>query len=375
MAFNNDQSDTVNVSSCDRIEFDLLQDIHYIFNEPLSSFTDLALDNSSKRFSSQDQNASPNKMDLYSSSYYQINNNFDANIFNEVKVTGETEANAVDTNNKKYTSSQSCHADRSECEQQLMSSGLEIEVKKKRGRPKRDASAGWPKRPLSAYNIFFQQERKRLITIMPNEGKDKNKKRCSLSFTDLARKIASNWKKLSNADKIPFEELARANRKLYRKKVDFILHKNQNPKKLSPSKFDRSLDDCPLSTCDDVDKMPLKKRRGRPKRNPEEGWPKRPLSAYNIFFKHERLKLLRHRSLQPMDLDFCNLSINQKGRNNFKRKKHGIISFVDLSRTIAVKWNVMTEEDKSPYKLRARHNMIMYKKELKIFLSERGNSD
>ena len=114
----------------------------------------------------------------------------------------------------------------------------------------------------------------------------------------------------------------------------------------------------------------MKKQRGRPKRDPLEGWPKRPLSAYNIFFKHERQQILKSRA--------CDISDIQKKKNTKKTKrrpkKHGIISFADLTRNIAFKWKGLTEEDKAPYKMQAANCMIKYKVKMKEFLSCRQNA-
>ena len=62
--------------------------------------------------------------------------------------------------------------------------------------------------------------------------------------------------------------------------------------------------------------------------------PKRPLSAYNIFFKHERGKIL---STTPT---------RAEGK---PRRSHGKIGFAELARTIAAKWNKIDPETRAQY--------------------------
>jgi hypothetical protein len=66
---------------------------------------------------------------------------------------------------------------------------------------------GKPKRPLSAYNIFFQDVRKQMV----------EERRCStenvgsggLGFRNLARAVAAKWKDLDHTLKVPYDVKAR----------------------------------------------------------------------------------------------------------------------------------------------------------------------
>lgn len=112
---------------------------------------------------------------------------------------------------------------------------------------------------------------------------------------------------------------------------------------------------------------PPKKGRGRPKRNPKEGWPKRPLSAYNIFFKNEREKLLK-----SMKEPTASNDSNTKTRTRKNRQaKHGKISFSDLAKTIGSKWKKLTQEEKNQYEILAAYNLQKYKEELREFTEKR----
>jgi len=116
------------------------------------------------------------------------------------------------------------------------------------------------------------------------------------------------------------------------------------------------------------------KKRGRPKRDPNEGWPKRPLSAYNIFFKEYRNKLIGH---DIKDVESSDQLQSKKGYNRMKqprkrRKKHGLITFADLAKSVGTKWKEMNELEKSVYKETAKINAEEYARVLKVFLKKRS---
>lgn len=80
-----------------------------------------------------------------------------------------------------------------------------------------------PKRPLSAYNLFFQHERNRIVGDSP-AGADgtKRKHRKShgkIGFESLAKTIANKWKTLDKASKRPFEQQAKREKAIYAKKL------------------------------------------------------------------------------------------------------------------------------------------------------------
>ena len=80
-----------------------------------------------------------------------------------------------------------------------------------------------PKRPLSAYNLFFQHERNRIVGDSP-AGADGNKRKHrkshgKIGFESLAKTIADKWKTLDKASKRPFEQQAKREKAIYAKKL------------------------------------------------------------------------------------------------------------------------------------------------------------
>jgi Ubiquitin-activating enzyme E1 four-helix bundle/HMG (high mobility group) box len=109
-----------------------------------------------------------------------------------------------------------------------------------------------PKRPMSSYNIFYRMERERLIEggrlhsytsedvnqfvaqqqIKDECPKPKRKHRRThgkISFTELARVIASNWRNMDEASKAPFIERAVIEKKAYTTAIA-AWNKAKNPK-------------------------------------------------------------------------------------------------------------------------------------------------
>ena len=76
------------------------------------------------------------------------------------------------------------------------------------------------------------------------------------------------------------------------------------------------------------------------------GMPKRPLSAYNLFFAEERQKLLKKQS-----------PCNKEGKSSQKGK----IGFANLARTVAARWKTLSETEKEPFVQRAVEDQERYK--------------
>ena len=302
---------------------------------------------------------------------------------------------------------------------QSASSNKSPPTKKRRGRPKRDPAEGWPKRPLSAYNIYFRQERKKLVNSFSN---DNNEEQNPPSFDFLTKVIASRWKQLSDIKKIPFKTMAESCMKKYRRDVALHLKNKREEVDLKHSNFGYSfpsqarkkhkvseLSLSSLHTCNqqnanvtssnikgDTQKFNVPqpwpvfelgekqqinpafactktvvRRRGRPKRDPSEGWPKRPLSGYNIFFKHERERLRHSLTTLPPPHNSKVSDEEDSDHENDVLDSHEALSFGDLAKTIGSNWKKLTEAEQAFYNTLAEANMDTYRKEMKVFLSKR----
>ena len=93
-----------------------------------------------------------------------------------------------------------------------------------------------------------------------------------------------------------------------------------------------------------------KDKRGRGKKK-KEG-PRYPLSAYNLFFKHEREVLLE------------TLPVRAEGK---PRRSHGKIGFADMARVIGNRWRNIHPEEKELFDKLALQEKERYQKELKAF--------
>jgi hypothetical protein len=95
--------------------------------------------------------------------------------------------------------------------------------------------------------------------------------------------------------------------------------------------------------------------------------PKRPLSAYNIFFKDEREKILSEipdQKIPPKDGD------ERSGR----KSRHGKISFESLAKEIGQRWHSLDSRRVDHYKALAIKDMIRYEKEKEIIQETRGDA-
>jgi hypothetical protein len=92
--------------------------------------------------------------------------------------------------------------------------------------------------------------------------------------------------------------------------------------------------------------------------------PKRPLSAYNLFFQQERKRIIE---LIPDDNSVLDDGLTEEQRRRKHRKTHGKIGFADLAKSIAEKWKTSGDDVKAPFEARAAEEKERYQKELEVW--------
>jgi hypothetical protein len=119
---------------------------------------------------------------------------------------------------------------------------------------------------------------------------------------------------------------------------------------VSMTKSDKTVD-CPMKS----------KRMSLINKEQDKNKPKRPLSAYNIFFKEERQRIL-----QSIPDEQAVPSTDKRKR---KKTPHGKIGFQDLARMIGKRWNELNNEELEYYRGRAFEDSERYKCELAEYSS------
>jgi len=115
---------------------------------------------------------------------------------------------------------------------------------------------------------------------------------------------------------------------------------------------------------EEVRERVAKRPRGRPKGTKNKG-PKRPLSAYNVFFKEERARLLKNMSSDVDEEEKLEKVTSETNTKKRKSRKKRVIE--NLVKKIASRWQELTEEELEPYTRRAKLDAERYKKESEIW--------
>ena len=113
-------------------------------------------------------------------------------------------------------------------------------------------------------------------------------------------------------------------------------------------------------------KSPKKRSWKKPKDKP-----KRPLSAYNLFFQNERKKII---AVLPEDTTFENDGLTEEQRRRKHRKTHGKIGFSDLARAIAEKWKTLECSERTIFESQAMADKRRYTAELEAWKEVQANS-
>jgi hypothetical protein len=123
----------------------------------------------------------------------------------------------------------------------------------------------------------------------------------------------------------------------------------------------------------DASDFPVEKRRKTTKNKRDKNRPKQPLSAYNIFFKDQRAKMLLEIKGGEAETQEGNPAGDElkSGRKRLREASTGKIGFEKMAKTIARKWKEIGKEELKTYEARAADDQKRYKAELAVYLEKK----
>ena len=149
-------------------------------------------------------------------------------------------------------------------------------------------------------------------------------------------------------------------------------HNNNNNAQVSPTFYTAYQDMTPLALPRSTSaKQPNKSAKKRTWKKPKDK-PKRPLSAYNLFFQQERTRIIA--AIPDSESTAIDDGIPEEIKRKKHRKTHGKIGFADLARSIADKWKCIDPTDRVIFEEKAETEKQRYKLELDVWTKTKKDS-
>ena len=182
---------------------------------------------------------------------------------------------------------------------------MATELKRKAPRkPRKYKDKSKPKRGKSAYLFFSMTQRGAILAKQPD-----------LKVTEVAKVVAGEWRKLTPQEKVPYEEMAAADRARYQKEMETYV---------------------PVPD-------PNAAKNSRRRKDPNA--PKRPKAAFMVFSAHVRPKIKEQFPDEP---------------------------FGAVAKRIGAMWQQLSDEMKKPFVAEAEADKARYRREKAIF--DAGNA-
>jgi len=182
-----------------------------------------------------------------------------------------------------------------------------------------------PKRPQSAFILFCNDERQRLMKDQP-----------TLKFGDVGKQLGVLWRGINDKMKKKYQDKAAKDKKRYEEEVKEYISKGGDSEDLKRKK-----------KSDGKEKKGSSKKDGGGKKDRDHNEPKRPPSAYLFFSKDEREKL---------------------------KVEQPTLSFGDIGRLVGERWKEVTSATKLKYQKLADEAKKKYENDLKDYRSKSNST-
>jgi hypothetical protein len=136
--------------------------------------------------------------------------------------------------------------------------------------------------------------------------------------------------------------------------------------------FRATWSDASTEALDDLGTTSLvKEKTSRPKKAKHDSKPKRPLSAYNLFFSEERERILEEIPDKASVAPHASQIRPRKG----KPRPHGKIDFQSLAKMVGKRWKDLDAETVAIYKQKAADDLARYRNEMVEYVKTIGKEE